>query len=333
MMFVLFAGGMLLAALLLVLLPLKRRRGYLGLTGFALAGTLLVAAVLLYAGTGYWRVVLEIPPAEATTQDIDQMVETLAARLVREPADVPGWLMLGRSYMVLEQYDKAELAYGHALRQGGFENPDALAGYAEAMTLNNRGMTEAAAMMLERALQLDPANPKALWYGGIAAQQRGDYPLAMQRYQTLLAANPPDALREIIDKRLTDTQHALESGAQLAVAAGTDFSLSVRLDPALRARLPAGAVLFLYIRAAGQSGPPLAVKRLTPGNWPVETTLGQADVMLPDTDLAAHDHLLFGALLSRDGNVQREPGDLYGEIEVAGPVNGTISLTIDKLVP
>lgn len=333
MIFILIAGGMLLAALLLVLIPLKRARGRLGLPGFALAGILLLAAVVLYAGIGYWRVAVDITPAGAASQDIDQMVETLAARLVREPDDVPGWLMLGRSYVVLGQYDKAELAYGHALQQGGFENPDALAGYAEAMTLKNRSMTETAAMLIERALQLDPANAKALWYGGIAAQQRGDYSLAAQRYQTLLAANPPDALRDIINERLSESQQALQSGGQPAADGGAVFNLRISLDAALRERLPADAVLFLYIRVAGQGGPPLAVKRLTPGNWPVETTLGQADAMLPDTDLAAHDRLLVGALVSRDGKVQRESGDLYGEIEVTSSVDGVIALTIDKLVP
>lgn len=333
MTFILLAGGMLLAALLLVLIPLKRSRGRLGLSGFALASILLLAAIVLYAGVGYWRVVVDITPTGETAQDIDQMVETLAAKLVREPENVPGWLMLGRSYMVLGQYDKAELAYGHALQQGGFENPDALAGYAEAMTLNNRSMTETAAMLIERALQLDPANPKALWYGGIAAQQRGDFSLAAQRYQTLLAANPPDALRDIISKRLTEAQQGLESGGRAMTDGSAAFNLRISLDAALRTRVPANAVLFLYIRVAGQGGPPLAVKRLTPGNWPVETTLGQADAMLPDTDLATHDRLLIGALVSRDGTVQRESGDLYGEIEIVPPVDGIITLTIDKLVP
>src|SRR5690606_17902744 len=117
------------------------------------------------------------------------------------------------------------------------------------MTLNNRGMTETAAMLIERALQLDPANPKALWYGGIAAQQRGDFSLAAQRYQTLLAANPPEALRDIISKRLAETQHALATGEQTAADNNTVFNLRVTLDSALRARLPADAVLFLYIRA------------------------------------------------------------------------------------
>jgi cytochrome c-type biogenesis protein CcmH len=44
------------------------------------------------------------------------MVGTLAARLEKEPDDVEGWARLGRSYMVLNQPDKAREAYAHALK-------------------------------------------------------------------------------------------------------------------------------------------------------------------------------------------------------------------------
>ena len=44
------------------------------------------------------------------------MVGKLAARLENEPDDVEGWTRLGRSYMVLNQPDKAREAYAHALK-------------------------------------------------------------------------------------------------------------------------------------------------------------------------------------------------------------------------
>jgi cytochrome c-type biogenesis protein CcmH len=44
------------------------------------------------------------------------MVGNLAARLEKQPDDVEGWTRLGRSYMVLNQPDKAREAYAHALK-------------------------------------------------------------------------------------------------------------------------------------------------------------------------------------------------------------------------
>jgi cytochrome c-type biogenesis protein CcmH len=55
------------------------------------------------------------PPEERRAM-ILAMVGKLAARLENEPDDVEGWARLGRSYMVLNQPDKAREAYAHALK-------------------------------------------------------------------------------------------------------------------------------------------------------------------------------------------------------------------------
>jgi cytochrome c-type biogenesis protein CcmH len=47
---------------------------------------------------------------------INAMVERLAARLTQQPDDVDGWTRLGRSYMVLNQPEKARDAYAHAVK-------------------------------------------------------------------------------------------------------------------------------------------------------------------------------------------------------------------------
>ena len=45
---------------------------------------------------------------------IRNMVDRLAARMEKNPGDLEGWLKLGRSYKVLEEYDKAVHAYEKA---------------------------------------------------------------------------------------------------------------------------------------------------------------------------------------------------------------------------
>ena len=47
---------------------------------------------------------------------IKGMVERLAARLKRQPDDAAGWAQLGRSYMVLNEPDKARAAYERAVK-------------------------------------------------------------------------------------------------------------------------------------------------------------------------------------------------------------------------
>jgi len=55
-------------------------------------------------------------PPEARQAMILAMVDKLAARLEKEPADVAGWARLGRSYMVLNEPEKAREAYARALK-------------------------------------------------------------------------------------------------------------------------------------------------------------------------------------------------------------------------
>jgi cytochrome c-type biogenesis protein CcmH len=62
---------------------------------------------------------------------INAMVERLAARLEKQPNDVDGWVRLGRSYMVLNQPDKAREAY---LRANKLKPDDAAIGRALAET-------------------------------------------------------------------------------------------------------------------------------------------------------------------------------------------------------
>jgi cytochrome c-type biogenesis protein CcmH len=44
------------------------------------------------------------------------MVGNLAARLEKQPDDIEGWARLGRSYMVLNEPQKARDAYAHAVK-------------------------------------------------------------------------------------------------------------------------------------------------------------------------------------------------------------------------
>ena len=44
------------------------------------------------------------------------MVGNLAAKLEQQPDDVEGWARLGRSYMVLNEPQKAREAYAHAVK-------------------------------------------------------------------------------------------------------------------------------------------------------------------------------------------------------------------------
>ena len=119
--------GILLTALTLaaLLVPMYRRRGTastptaVGITAVLIG--LPVCVVLIYRLIGDYPSAIQAPAAPASVATnpqgipaIGEMVASLAARLKQNPDDLEGWLMLGRSYVSLEQFDAAREAYQRA---------------------------------------------------------------------------------------------------------------------------------------------------------------------------------------------------------------------------
>lgn len=114
--------------------------------------------------------------AEDQQTMIRGMVERLAERLEEEPGDLEGWLRLGNAYRVLGEAEKARDAYAQAATLSP-DDPAVLVPYAEAIgqaAPEGAGVPEAAALVWRRVLELDGANPSALWALGHAAAAAGE---------------------------------------------------------------------------------------------------------------------------------------------------------------
>jgi cytochrome c-type biogenesis protein CcmH len=126
-----------------------------------------------------------------TQQDVERMVAGLAKKLEADPDNLQGWAMLARSYKVLGNTVEAEKAYDRA---GSFalNDPQLLADYADVVVANNNGSFAGKPMLLiNRALEMDPNNPMALWLAGTAAFQAQDRPKALRYFEHLLKQLPP----------------------------------------------------------------------------------------------------------------------------------------------
>jgi cytochrome c-type biogenesis protein CcmH len=120
------------------------------------------------------------------------IVERLALRLQNEPDDVVGWALLARAYSAMGRYSEAVSAYQKALPVA--ESADLLADYADALAGQNHGQLDvAAARQIDRALVLEPGNPKALALAGRIAFDKGDYARAVRQWEKVERALPPDS--------------------------------------------------------------------------------------------------------------------------------------------
>lgn len=156
-----------------------------------------LAALVLYAFLGAPDAILSSSRApqagDASPPDVQAMVAGLAKKLEREPENLQGWAMLGRSYKVLGNTREAEKAFERA---GSFVMNDAqlLADYADVTAANAEGdFSGKPTRLIERALAVDPRHPMALWLAGAAAMQKNDRIAAVAYLQRLLKVLPPDS--------------------------------------------------------------------------------------------------------------------------------------------
>ena len=171
------------------------------------AGVLLVGSAALYPTWSNWS--WRKSPGIGSPEG---MVERLIHRLNAHPDDVAGWLMLGRSYVVLQEYPLAVRAYTRADHAAGGRSADALVGEAEAISLmNNSQISGSAGRLIERALEIDPTNPQALFFGAAAALHRGELPLARTRFTKLLSLNPPARVKAILEQEISGIDRQLAS--------------------------------------------------------------------------------------------------------------------------
>ena len=120
------------------------------------------------------------------------MVASLEAKLRETPDDPAGWILLGRSYQVMEDYPRSAAAYERAVKLTGSNNVDALIGLGVALAATDEAsITGRAGQLFERSLELAPEDPRALWYGGFASFRRGDVEATRTRWLKLATFDIP----------------------------------------------------------------------------------------------------------------------------------------------
>ena len=146
-------------------------------------------------------------PPERTQEQIAANVAKLAERLKSSPNDAQGWTMLARSYSQMEKYPEAADAYAKATELNP-KDADLLAEYAFATGMaGGKSLAGKPTEIINRALKLDPENPKALQLAGSAAFQAKDYKKAIDYWQRVLKKVPPGSeVAQTINARINEAK-------------------------------------------------------------------------------------------------------------------------------
>jgi cytochrome c-type biogenesis protein CcmH len=267
---------------------------------------------------------------QATAQQLDAMVERLAARLRENPDDVEGWKLLGRSYGALGRFPEAVDAYLKAATRAP-RDAQILADLADVLAMSRgQSLQGEPEKLVLRALELDPQNLKALALAGTAAFERKDFAGAVRYWERMLplvAADSEDA--RSIQASIAEARSLLKPGAVPAAAA---LKGTVRIAPDLKAKVSPDDTVFVFARAAQGPPMPLAVKRVKARELPLEFALDDSMAMAPGMQLSGFPRVIVGARVSKSGSATPQAGDLQGaSAPVANDASG-VSVVIDSVV-
>jgi len=256
--------------------------------------------------------------------------------------------MLAKSYAVVERWPDALQAYEKASKLLP-QDASVLSGYAEAMAINNNRVLAGKPMeLVQQALKIDPDNIKGLELSGVNALQQKDYAQASNYFKHLLGLLPPES------SYAQDIQAAMNEAERMAhpgiagldnlsnpppaedkvpsMAPGATIKGSIDIAPALKSRLAASDVLFLFARA-GQGGPPVAALRAGTDKLPMVFELNDSMAMNPANKLSQHQQVALVARVSKSGSPMGQAGDLEGTVPVVKVGAAGVKIVIDQVKP
>lgn len=177
---------------------------------------------------------------------LEALVLRVEQHLKQNPADARGWEVLAPTYLRLGRHADAADAWGRVIALDG-ETAERLAAMGEAEVLAAGGLvTPASRKAFDRAAELDPHEPRAQYYLGVAEIEEGRKEAAAARWKALLAGAPEDApWRPGVEAELA----RLEGRAAPQPGPGAaDVEAAARLSPEERQAMIGGMVAKLAAR-------------------------------------------------------------------------------------
>ncbi|MEY4125763.1 MAG: Cytochrome c-type biosis protein CcmH precursor [Pseudomonadota bacterium] len=241
-------------------------------------------------------------PDQVDPKDLTKMAQTLAEKLQDKPDNLQGWVMLGRTYRTLENFDAALRAYDSALKLS--DDDDLKLERIEVIAMQRQGQFFG-----------------ALLTAGSASYAEGKFADALKYWEQArkpLDANNPDLAG--LESAIATVRERLgmpPAKAAPAAASGLNVTGQVNLSASLKSKASPNDVVFIYATPANGDRMPLAIFKTTVSQLPFNFTLDDSTAMAPDRKLSAAGEVMVKVRVTKSGNAMPQSGDLSGSL---GPV-------------
>lgn len=325
--------------------------------GYALAAAIPLLAIGIYVVLGNPEAAMTRPGAAPAMAEPGQheaapMIAALEARLRDNPDDAAGWNMLARSYGATGQFGQAVRVYARLVELVP-NDPGILADYADAFAMTQGGKLQGKPQeLIDRALQLNPQDGKALNLAGSAAYQAKDFSRAAEYWRSLLKQIPADdpyanEIRAAIDDAdrsagLSGLDNLSAAGAKASSAKGAvkapagpgaSISGTVSVSGGLAGKVAPGDTVFIYAQLPQGPKMPIASLKITAKQLPYRFTLDDSLAMTPNDKLSNHAEVMLSARVSKSGQAMTQSGDLLGRVSPVKLGQQDVAIVIDKVLP
>jgi cytochrome c-type biogenesis protein CcmH len=265
-----------------------------------------------------------------------QMTDRLERAVKAQPDSAEGLYFLARTYMSQDRPADAAQMFERAVALAG-RQPELLGQWAQALYFaGNKAWTPQIQGLADEALKADPKEVTSLGLKGINAFENQRFQEAVDDWKRLLAVLPPnDPSRAALEGGIARaSEKAVQSGGQApnatpVAAPGAHLKVRVALSDDLKAKVQPGDTVFVFARAVSGPPAPLAVKRVTVADLPVDVELTDADAMMPQLKLSNFPEVQLVARVSRAG--QPTSGEWIGRSQpLPSNVTSRQALTIDS---
>jgi len=263
------------------------------------------------------------PGGDSLPADMQRELEQLEAAAAAAPDD-----LLARKQLALRRLDAGlyfeAFSDAEAILANRPEDPDGL--FIQGVVQLSMGRPDEALDLLDRVIVRYPEHLQAMIFRGLALARGGETEQAISTWEMALEmaggshpdlemllqqarsqGQPPPAAPAAPAPAPSAPPPAQPSASPPASSAPTAaaYRVTVELEPG-RTVTPTN-VLFVFLRP-GESGPPVAVKRIPAPRFPLELTLGADDAMMAGAGLPDQGTLV--ARLSANGSATSSPDDL-----------------------
>jgi cytochrome c-type biogenesis protein CcmH len=260
--------------------------------------------------------------------DMDKVVARLEERLKADPGNAEGWSILARTYYQQRKFKEASDAYAK-LAALVPDDADLLADYADALAMaRGRKLAGEPMDLVNKALVLDPKQWKALAMAGTDAFDRKDYKAAIEYWERLRVAVPPESpIGQQISSSIAEARQAAgmqpapeaKATAKAEVPAtqakpvtGAKVSGTVSLNAKLAANAKPEDTVIVFARPAEGSKMPVAITRMQVRDLPAKFSLDDSMAMSADATLSKLSEVVIAARITKGGMGMPQAGDMEG---------------------